>query len=99
MWANKRKYEGTWKDGLMSGSGVYTWPTGQYSKYEGGFKDGMKEGKGVLYIRDGRRYSGQFHDNKLEGEAFEIMPSGRKRVGAFFFWAVRTPETPCVKPL
>ena len=77
----------------MNGSGVYTWPTGQYSKYEGGFLNGVKEGKGKLYVRDGRRYSGEFHKNKMHGEITEIMPSGKKRMGTSFFRvSVHTPE-------
>lgn len=81
MWANQRKYEGCWREGMMSGSGVFTWPTGQFCKYEGQFAKGHKEGKGTLYVRDGRRYSGNFHNNLMDGEVYEVMPSGRRRKG------------------
>ncbi|KAL8439682.1 hypothetical protein Efla_004802 [Eimeria flavescens] len=81
VWANKRRYTGKWKGGLMEGTGVYKWPAGQFDRYEGEFASGRKEGQGKLFARDGRVYVGKFHNNLMDGAIAELMPSGRRRIG------------------
>lgn len=46
----KDKYEGSFKKGLPSGVGKYTWSSGEII-YDGNWKEGKKEGKGKLYYK------------------------------------------------
>ena len=38
-WANGERYEGEFKDNIMSGYGTYTWPEGR--TYSGTFENGV----------------------------------------------------------
>jgi hypothetical protein len=74
------KYDGEWKDGKMSGHGVYTWADG--TRYVGECKDGERSGRGVLWIPGGRTFDGVWaKDCPLQGTAME--PGGALFHAAF----------------
>jgi hypothetical protein len=67
---NGDMYEGEWKDGKLSGQGVYTWADGR--RYEGEYKDGDRSGRGVQWLPDERTYDGAWARNcPLQGTAME----------------------------
>ena len=45
-WADRRHFDGEWKNNKMDGEGVFTWPDGR--KYTGQYRDDKKEGYGVF---------------------------------------------------
>jgi len=61
-WANRAKYDGEYKDGLMHGFGVFTLLDGS-SVFEGQFKNDRKH-KGTLTSSDGSVFEGQFINNQ-----------------------------------
>ena len=46
IWADKRRFEGNWKNNKMDGFGVFIWP--DQRKYEGNYRDDKKEGYGLF---------------------------------------------------
>lgn len=59
------KYIGEWKDGSLSGQGVYQWHGG--SKYIGSWENGKQNGYGTQYYSDGTKAIGFFKDGILSG--------------------------------
>ena len=72
-------YQGHWKDGLMHGTGVYTYSLG--ARYEGEFVDGRIEGQGVMRYPDGAYYTGAWRKNRKHGAGALVLPSGEIRKG------------------
>ena len=65
-WANKRKYEGGWKDGKMNGKGILIFSDGSY--YDGEFLNGKKNGKGKYVWEKDKYYIGEWKDDKQNGQ-------------------------------
>eukprot|EP00931_Biecheleriopsis_adriatica_P116705 TRINITY_DN92313_c0_g1_i1.p1 TRINITY_DN92313_c0_g1~~TRINITY_DN92313_c0_g1_i1.p1 ORF type:complete len:441 (-),score=93.84 TRINITY_DN92313_c0_g1_i1:224-1546(-) len=60
------RYQGAWKQGKMTGSGVYRWSDG--SVYEGNFVDGQLHGHGRLTWPEGSVYDGMWHNGEMHGQ-------------------------------
>lgn len=61
----KDSYEGSFRDGHITGYGIYTKADGR--RYEGEFLDGKMSGRVKIYNPNGDILEGQFSDNKLVG--------------------------------
>jgi len=61
----KDRYEGGFRDGHITGYGIYTKADGR--RYEGEFVDGKMNGRAKVYIPNGDILEGQFAENKLLG--------------------------------
>ena len=59
------RYEGEFMDDLRTGSGKYSWPSGEV--YEGEFVDGQAHGKGYFISKD--------TDWSIEGHVIMCFPS------------------------
>lgn len=59
-------YEGAFKNGLITGSGVYRWSDG--SLYEGAFLDGRLHGVGRLTWPEGSVYDGMWVEGEMTGQ-------------------------------
>ena len=62
-------YEGEFKDGEMTGSGVRKWAFNG-NLYEGEFLKGEMNGKGLMTYGDGSMFEGNWSENKREGVSF-----------------------------
>jgi hypothetical protein len=71
-WPNGRIYEGSWKDGKMSGQGNLMYEDG--NEYNGEFMDDCRHGYGVFTWKDGKRYEGPWEKNKQHGVADLVLP-------------------------
>ncbi|CAE8589481.1 unnamed protein product, partial [Polarella glacialis] len=60
------RYQGAWKQGSMTGSGVYRWSDG--SVYEGHFLDGRLHGHGRLTWPEGSIYDGSWLEGEMHGQ-------------------------------
>ena len=63
-------YNGTWKDGRMDGTGVFTWRVKdgdqeKEEKYDGEYFQGKKQGKGLFYFANGNVYEGSWKNGKM----------------------------------
>ena len=58
-------YEGTFKDGLQDGVGIYRLPSG--FEYEGEWAKGQIQGKGRARYPNGSVYEGNFNAGKPDG--------------------------------
>jgi hypothetical protein len=92
-WPDGITYDGTFKNGLKDGTGVYTLADG--SVYSGRFRKGVRDGEGVMtYAVDGsslnytykagERYSGGWRDDKRHGACTYTFFNGET---ARFTWA------------
>ena len=61
-------YEGTYKDGVRDGQGVYTYAGESGNKYEGEWKNNLKHGIGKMTYGTTAEYYGHFENGKREGE-------------------------------
>jgi hypothetical protein len=64
-WPDGRRYVGTFKDGVMHGSGTCHWPDG--SRYSGEYRGGLKHGFGTFVWPAGHEYRGEYRDDKKHG--------------------------------
>ncbi len=78
---NGDRYEGSFKNGLFDGWGVYYYHNGD--KYEGEFKNNMKDGKGTLTFSNGDKYVGEFKDDMMSGYGSFSYANGDRYVGQF----------------
>jgi hypothetical protein len=78
---NGDRYEGEFKDGLMSGWGTYSYHNGD--RYEGQFKEDMKEGRGVFFYKNGDRYTGDFSRDMKQGKGSYVYQNGDRLTGEF----------------
>ena len=60
------EYVGEVSNGLPSGQGVETFPSGV--EYIGSFKDGKRNGQGTMTLPEGRVFSGFWRDGKYIGK-------------------------------
>lgn len=75
-------YEGAWKNGRMTGSGVYRWSDG--SAYEGAFCDGHLHGYGRLTWAEGSIYDGTWKEGEMTGQGrFDNAFDGIRTEGIF----------------
>ena len=61
-------YEGTYKEGVRDGQGVYTYAGESGNKYEGEWKNNLKNGIGKMTYGTTAEYYGHFENGKREGE-------------------------------
>ena len=78
-WADGRKYEGQFQDGIRFGQGVMTFADG--SVYDGNWIDGNRSGMGTLTLAEGGKYTGLFQDNLRHGRGTMERPNGEKFSG------------------
>lgn len=75
-------YEGSWKKGCITGSGVYRWSDG--SLYEGSFLDGRLHGVGRLTWPEGSAYDGMWIEGEMTGQGrFDNAFDGITTQGVF----------------
>jgi len=75
-------YEGAWKQGRITGSGVYRWSDG--SMYEGSFLDGRLHGVGRLTWPEGSVYDGFWAEGEMTGQGqFDNAFDGITTQGVF----------------
>lgn len=61
---DKSKYEGTWRNDIIQGRGVYFYANGD--RYSGEFDKGVKHGQGTyVYASDGSMISGAWNEGKF----------------------------------
>jgi hypothetical protein len=76
-------YKGEFKDGVMSGYGIYTWSNGDY--YDGMFKNDFFYGNGTMIYSSGTKYVGEWKYDKKHGKGTMIYNSGNQYVGEWKF--------------
>lgn len=69
-------YDGTWRDGVMTGYGVLRFATGD--RYSGAVRDGAPEGEGRYASVDGTIYEGTFVAGRRDGEGTLTLPDFRR---------------------
>ncbi len=69
-------YDGTWRDGVMTGYGVLRFATGD--RYSGAVRDGAPDGHGRYAAVDGTIYEGTFVAGRREGEGTLTLPDARR---------------------
>ena len=73
------KYEGTYKDGIREGKGVFSHKDG--SVKTGTFLNGQLMGKGTLKDEDGNTYEGEFINYRMHGNGTLTLGNGTTFVG------------------
>ena len=81
-WPDDEMYEGYWKNGMMHGTGKYTFYLDR-SVYEGDFLHDKKNGKGKQTWDDGDIYEGDFKDDDMHGKGKYTYPNGNIYQGDF----------------
>lgn len=74
-------YEGTFKAGMLQGTGRMTAPGGD--SYEGEYVDGQRHGSGTYVAANGERYAGQWKANKRDGVGTLTYANGDRYEGEF----------------
>jgi len=74
-------YEGEFRNGEITGSGVRCWNDG--SQYTGEFLDGEMHGQGLHLRANGERYEGGFVRNQRSGHGVLVMQDGTCYDGIF----------------
>lgn len=74
-------YDGTFKDGMTSGTGKYNQADG--SKYSGGWNEDKKHGKGKEEWTDGSKYEGSFVNGLKSGKGNNDFGNGCSYKGDF----------------
>ena len=69
------KYEGEWKNGEMTGSGLVIYPN--QGNYSGLLLKGKRQGFGMFEWPSGEKYSGQWVDNCMQGFGVFLTKSKR----------------------
>lgn len=75
------QYKGSFRDGRLHGTGVYTYSDGD--RYEGEYKDGKKHGRGIYMYSDGGRYEGEFKNGDFNGRGILTYADGGRYEGEF----------------
>lgn len=71
-------YEGSWKQSLFHGQGIFTTATGPVVRYDGTWQAGKLHGKATVIYRDGSTFEGTFKDDKVL-RATAIVTTNRHR--------------------
>lgn len=79
--SNGIKWEGEFKDGMLTGQGTEYYPDGSI-KYKGEFVDNKFHGQGT-YRDNNLKYVGQFYEAKLKGHGTLTYSDGKKHEGQF----------------
>lgn len=74
-------FEGTWKEGLMEGTGRYS--TYNHYSYEGGYTHGQFDKFGVFTCPDGKSYAGEWRMNTMHGEGKRTYSDGSYYEGSW----------------
>ena len=74
-------YTGQWKNRLMHGKGVLTYP--DKSKYVGFFRKGKQNGYGEREWVDRKMYKGYWLQGRMQGKGQLFFPSGEVYIGDF----------------
>jgi hypothetical protein len=75
------RYEGTFKDGLFDGKGVYAAASGMH--YDGEWRNGNLDGHGTMSFASGLKYEGHFRANTYNGFGRMIFPDGSRYDGEY----------------
>ena len=73
--------EGEWKNGVLSGSGMTSYPDGD--KFFCLFKDGYPNGLGLWISADGSKTQVNYKKGKKYGQVISTYPSGAKRISEY----------------
>ncbi len=68
------EYEGEFKDGAMTGTGVFNWENGD--SYTGDVLNGILHGYGIIYYSSGCTYEGTLRNNCKHGTGIYYYTSG-----------------------
>jgi len=68
------EYEGEFKDGAMTGTGVFNWENGD--SYTGDVLNGILHGYGIIYYSSGCTYEGTWRNNCKHGTGIYFYTSG-----------------------
>ena len=71
---NNYEYEGEFKDGAMTGTGVFNWENGD--SYTGDVLNGILHGYGIIYYSSGCTYEGTWRNNCKHGTGIYFDTSG-----------------------
>jgi len=69
------------KNNIMDGSGVITWPSGD--QYVGNILHGARSGKGMQRLADGREYTGDWLEDQFNGYGVYTWPDGERFEGTW----------------
>lgn len=75
------RFEGPMSQGKRSGTGVYTWASGD--RYEGSFGADGRTGKAKYWWPNGDYYEGDFIAGKRTGKGVYVWPNGKRYEGDF----------------
>lgn len=76
------RYEGTFKNGMYDGEGLYYYENGD--RYKGGFKADKMHGYGVYeFFQSGDRYQGEFREDRMDGKGIYYTRKGNRYEGNF----------------
>ncbi|CAM9736559.1 unnamed protein product [Chrysoparadoxa australica] len=81
MYPSGAKMDGTVKNEVFEGWGVYTWPSG--GTYVGEWVAGMRHGRGTFSSKGGREYVGLWRGNVRHGWGVLSHPNGEVYEGQF----------------
>jgi hypothetical protein len=77
----RTRYEGTFRNNLRHGHGVYADDT---NRYEGEYVDDQRHGYGVVdYLKTGNRYEGYFQNGNRTGHGVYIFANGNRLEAEF----------------
>ncbi|ODP32843.1 hypothetical protein A9762_03935 [Pandoraea sp. ISTKB] len=74
-----QRLEGTLTNGVRTGTGTYTWASG--NRYEGPFVDDARTGKGKFFWTNGDTYEGDFIAGKRTGKGVYVWADGKRYEG------------------
>lgn len=80
--ATGMSYNGAWKDDMMHGEGILTFPSG--ATYSGSFYMNKFDGKGLYKWTDGSWYDGPWRNNRMHGEGTYCDAKGEVWHGRFY---------------
>ena len=79
IFADGKRYVGSFHRNHLHGSGVISYPNGD--SYEGSFLNGRRHGQGTYYFANGHRYRGEFTNDQLTGYGRLQMSYGDVYIG------------------
>ena len=74
-------FDGTYKNNLIDGEGIKTWPKG--GTYAGQWRKGKMHGQGTITYENGNQYTGEWQEGKKHGYGQLIWTSGDTFEGQF----------------
>ena len=78
---NECLYDGDWKEGVETGTGILEFSDG--TKYEGEFKNGLYHGNGMITFSNGDKFEGEFVEGCIKGKGKYTWNDGEKYDGEY----------------